>query len=335
MRNHLVPTLIAAKIFFALLTFYFFAVMLGWNMFSYPDYYHAYSNCLEVPSANILYPKLFCAASYIADRPMAFDSVFFISAAAFINMFILIGYFIVCEKYLNKYGKYVLIILFVTHPYMNIYFFRLYTDLFASLGIFLMFFYKMKNININIFFVISAVVLMNFRVALIPVFVVYGLWEMYSQYIYRNYKKLFYPILVILLSLLSYIPAMEFSSAFTKINSQEGLLEKIIYNIVFTFGFRESNAVSREFITAGHWTDIWSFMVSLILITIHAIGLFGIVKFSFLKKDLSILVIFIYLLVPIFAVAHMRYLLPLIPILLFGYSYLFFRTTKKEYLTNR
>ena len=65
-------------------------------------------------------------------------------------------------------------------------------------------------------------------------------------------------------------------------------------------------------------------MVSIILLTIHATGLFGVIKFSLLKKDLSILVIFTYLLVPIFAVAHMRYLMPLMPILLFGYAYLFF-----------
>lgn len=324
MRNHLVPTLIAAKIFFALLTFYFFAVMLGWNMFSYPDYYHAYSNCLEVPSANILYPKLFCAASYIADRPMAFDSVFFISAAAFINMFILIGYFIVCEKYLNKYGKYVLIILFVTHPYMNIYFFRLYTDLFASLGIFLMFFYKMKNININIFFVISAVVLINFRVALIPVFVVYGLWEMYSQYIKKNYKALFFSILLIFISLMSYLPVMEISTVFITMNSDINLIEKILTNIVLAFGFRESIGISRDIFIFNEAIDFLSFGTSVIFIIIHSIGLYGIIKLSF-KQNISILLVFTYLLAPILALAHMRYLLPLMPILLFGFTYVFFR----------
>ena len=107
-------------------------------------------------------------------------------------------------------------------------------------------------------------------------------------------------------------------------NSEEKLLEKIIYNIIFALGFRESFGISREFISGEHWTDIWSLMVSIILLTIHATGLFGIIKFSLLKKDLSILVIFTYLLVPIFAVAHMRYLMPLMPILLFGYAYLFF-----------
>ena len=190
------------------------------------DYYYTYSNCIEVSPINILYSQLFCSLSYIIDSPISFDSVVFISAAALINMLILVGYFKLCEKHLNKYGKYLLIILLVIHPYMNIYFFRFYTDLFASLGIFLMFFYKMKNININIFFVISAIILMNFRVALIPVFIAYSLWELFSQYISNNYKKSFYSILLVLISLLSYLPVIEFSSTFANMNSEEKLLEK-------------------------------------------------------------------------------------------------------------
>ena len=127
---------------------------------------------------------------------------------------------------------------------------------------------------------------------------------------------------------------MEFSSAFASINSEENLLKKVIYNIVFAFGFRELFGISREFINVAHWTDILSFMVSLILITIHAIGLCGVIKFSLLKKDLSILIIFLYLLMPILAVAHMRYLVPLMPILLFGCVYLFFSTTQADDVIN-
>jgi len=328
MQNHLISTLIIAKIFFAILSFSFFAVYLQLDMFTYPDYYKVYSNCTEISPVNIFYSKFFCSVSYITDRPIAFDSIYFIFAAALINMLILIGYFKLCEKHLNKYGKYLLIILFVIHPYMNIYFFRFYTDLFASLGIFLMFFYKMKNMNINIFFVISAIVLMNFRVALIPVFIAYSLWEIYSQYICNNYKKFFYPILLVFISLLSYVPVMEFSSNFANINSEENLLGKIISNIIFALGFRESFAISRIFIGGEHWADILLLMFSIILITIHATGLFGFIKFSLLKKDLSMLIIFIYLLAPIFAIAHMRYLIPLMPILLFGYAYLFFSQEK-------
>lgn len=127
---------------------------------------------------------------------------------------------------------------------------------------------------------------------------------------------------------------MEFSSAFAGINSEENLLEKVIYNIVFAFGYRESYGISREFISQEHWTGILSFIVSLILITIHATGLYGIVKFSLFKKDLSMLIICLYILIPILAVAHMRYLVPLMPILLFGCVYLFFSTTQADDVIN-
>ena len=332
MQINYIWILIVAKVFVASLTLYFFAIYLGWNMFKYPDFHSSYSNCIEMPNANILYTKLFCVLSSITGKVVSYDSAFFVSLAAFINMLILIGYYRVCQKYLNKYGKYLLIILFVTHPYMNIYFFRFYTDLFASLGIFLIIFYKMKGININISFVIFALILMNFRVALIPVFLIYGLWEIYSQYLKNNYKALFFSILLVLFSFLSYLPAMEFSSSFASINSDINFIEKISSNIIFAFGYRESIGISRDIFILDNWIDVLSFIVSLILLTIHAIGLYGVIKFS-LKKDLSILIIFVYLLMPIFAVAHMRYLMPIIPILLFGFTYLFFSINKTKQIS--
>lgn len=71
--------------------------------------------------------------------------------------------------------------------------------------------------------------------------------------------------------------------------------------------------------------DFISLLASFILIIIHSIGLYGFIKFTSIKKDMSLLVVFSYLLVPILAISHMRYLLPLMPILLFGFAYLFFR----------
>ena len=120
---------------------------------------------------------------------------------------------------------------------------------------------------------------------------------------------------------------MEFSIRFANINSEYNLIEKIIYNIVLALGYRESIGISREILILEKWTDILSFIASLILIVIHSIGAYGIIKFSF-KKDKSILIVFTYLLMPILAIAHMRYLLPLIPIMLFGFSYIIFKNPR-------
>jgi len=217
-----------------------------------------------------------------------------------------------------------LIILFVIHPYINIYFFRFYTEIFASLGIFLILFYKIRNLNINFFFVITAIILINFRNALIPVFVLYGLYEIYSQINKKNSKVILYSIILIIASLLTYLSVMEFSSKFISINSNVNFFEKIAYNIILAFGFRESIGVSRDIFVLDDWFDILSFATSMLLLIIHFVGLYGVTKLS-LKEDKSILVIFIYLVVPILAVSHMRYLVPLIPVLLFGFSYILFK----------
>tara|TARA_B100000768_G_C11283349_1_gene380120 strand:- start:3024 stop:4046 length:1023 start_codon:yes stop_codon:yes gene_type:complete len=335
MLNNYITTLVTTKIFFASLTLYFFAIYLELDMFAYPDFYNIHNKCSDPTQvfnarevieqqSNILYSKFFCGLSSITGKEITYKSNFFIVMAASINMLMLVGYFKILEKFLNEYGKYLLIALFVMHPYMNIYFFRFYSEIFASLGIFLIFFFAINKININLFFVLTALILMNFRIALVPVFLIYGLWEMYSQYIKKNYKALFFSILLIFISLMSYLPVMEISTVFITMNSDINLIEKILTNIVLAFGFRESIGISRDIFIFNEAIDFLSFGTSVIFIIIHSIGLYGIIKLSF-KQNISILLVFTYLLAPILALAHMRYLLPLMPILLFGFTYVFFR----------
>ena len=123
---------------------------------------------------------------------------------------------------------------------------------------------------------------------------------------------------------MSFVPVMEFSISFAEINKEINLIEKILTNIVLSLGYRESMGITREIFIFNQAVDVLSFGTSVILIIIHSIGLYGIVKLSF-KQDMSILIIFTYLLAPILAIAHMRYLLPLMPILLFGFTYIFFK----------
>ena len=321
--------LVVFKTLFASATLCYFAIYLGFDMFTYPDFYTSYGNCEEKPYTNILYSELFCNLSAISGKDITHRSLVFIFLAALINMLMLVGYFKIFKEYLNEKGKYLLIFLFVIHPYINIYFFRFYTEIFASLGIFLILFYKIRNLHINFFFVIAAIILMNFRNALIPVFVFYCLYEIYSQLNKNNSKALLYSLILITASLLTYIPVMEFSSKFISINSNVNFFEKIAYNIILAFGFRESIGVSRDIFVLNEWFDVISFATSMVLLTIHLTGLYGITKLS-LRKDLSILVIFIYLVIPILAVSHMRYLVPLIPVLLFGFSYIFFKNQAKQ-----
>ena len=330
MINKYISTLIITKIILAASTLYFFAIFLGWDMFTYPDFYAAYNKCPVDSWINMPYGKIFCSLSSITGQEITYKSPGFIFIAALINLLILIAYFNTTEQYLNKYGKYLLIVLFVTHPYMNIYFFRFYTDIFATLGIFLIFYYKINNKNIDVLFVLLSLVLMNFRVALIPVFFILALWEIYSQFKNAD-KKLIYPFLLFIFAAMSYIPVMSFSYRFANINSEINFIIKVISNLVYTLGFRESVAISRVFISEYEIIDLLSLFTSFILIIIHSIGLYGFIKFVSFKKDISFLIVFVYLVVPIIAIGHMRYLLPLMPILLFGFAYLFFGKKPKKY----
>ena len=81
------------------------------------------------------------------------------------------------------------------------------------------------------------------------------------------------------------------------------------------------------FISEFQALDYFSLLVSIFLLMIHLMGLYGLIKFS-MKERVFILILFTYILVPLVSIAHMRYLLPLMPILLFGFSYLFFNKEK-------
>ena len=345
MDNKYIAYLVFFKVLIASLIVCIFTLFLGWDMFKYPDFYSTYNNCSKEYYSNVLYGELFCSLNSITGKEFSHKSIIFILSAGIVNMLLLIGYFKIFQKYLNEYGKYLFIALLVLHPYMGVYFYRFYTDLFASIGIFLMFYYTMNNKKIDIFFIISGLLLMNFRIALIPVFFVYSLIEIYKRF--NNNDSVRMPIILIICSLVSLLPVIDFSIKFTQINSNIAIINKVIYNFIFTFGFRESFVgvfraafwggdpleVSSEnpaiFIAEFEILDYLSLFVSIILLLIHLLGLIGIFKFSTREKSL-ILFLFTYILVPLFSIAHMRYLLPLMPILLFGFSYMIFKNSKKE-----
>ena len=344
MNNHYISNLVIFKILVSSIILYFFSNILGWDMFKYPDFLSAYSKCSE-NNTNILYGELFCSINYITGLDFTHRSPIFIFIAVIVNMLILIGYFKLFEKYLNRSGKYLFIFLLVIHPYMGIYFFRFYTELFASIGIFLISYYVINNKKMDAFFIVSGFILMNFRVALIPVFFVFSIFEIYKMLNKKN--TIAAPLVLIIFSIISLIPVINFGIEFTAINSNLKLVEKIPYNFVFTLGFREAFvggfreafwggdplSIAKDnpaiFIAKFKILDYISILVSIMLLIIHFIGIYGTIKFSINKKFLSLLVLFIYILVPLISIAHMRYLLPLMPIILFGFSYVFFMKTKR------
>tara|TARA_B100001093_G_C26824407_1_gene1013330 strand:- start:128 stop:1171 length:1044 start_codon:yes stop_codon:yes gene_type:complete len=343
MINNYVAYLVVFKILISSLILCFFSIFLGWDMFKYPDFYSTYNKCSEY-SSNILYGELFCSINSITGKDFTHKSIVFMLIAGVLNMLLLVGYFKIFQKYLSQYGKYLFIILLVLHPYMGVYFFRFYTDLFASIGIFLITYYVMNNKRMDTFFIISSLILINFRVALIPVFFIYSLIEIYKQF--NKNESIFIPIILFIFLIISLMQVIGFSIGFAQINSDVFILEKISYNFIFTFGFREAFVgVFREafwsgdpliispdnpaiFIAEFKTLDYLSIYVSILLLFVHIIGLFGIIKFSIKNNIYNLLILFTYICVPLVSIGHMRYLLPLMPILLFGFSYMFIKNNK-------
>ena len=343
MINKHVSYLVFFKILIASLILYIFTSVLGWDMFKYPDFNTIYSECSRDYYSNILYGELFCSLNSISGKEFSHKSEIFIFIAGVINILLLVGYFKLFQKYLNEYGKYLFIGLLVLHPYMGVYFFRFYTDLFASIGIFLMFYYIVNNKRIYYIFILSGLILINFMIDLIPVFFIYSFFEIIQRY--KSNMPYGMPIILIIFSLISLLPVLNFGMKFAQINASISLFNKMIYNFIFTFGFRESFVgVFRQnfwggdplepslenpaiFISEFQALDYFSLLVSIFLLMIHLMGLYGLIKFS-MKERVFILILFTYILVPLVSIAHMRYLLPLMPILLFGFSYLFFNKEK-------
>ena len=175
--------LVLLKLILASVFFYLYVIVLKQDLFLYPDFTNIYSDCSQYYS-NILYTKLLCSINFFGENALSPSSYFAIILASVINIFIVASFYSLSTKYLNRSGQIIYILMLALHPYMAIYFFRFYTEIFASLGILLIFFYGINNKKIDLFFLFSSILLMNFRNGLIPVFFLFGIIE-----ILKSFKK--------------------------------------------------------------------------------------------------------------------------------------------------
>lgn len=311
--------LILLKLTLASIFLYLFAIVLKQDLFLYPDFTNIYSDCSQSYS-NILYTKLLCSLNFFGENALPPSSYLTIVLSSLINIFILVSFYSLSIKYLNRSGQVIFILMLALHPYMAIYFFRFYTEIFASLGILLIFFYGINNKKIDLSFLFLSILLMNIRNGLIPVFFLFGVIEIFKSFKENNKNQIFSYILLIS-CLMSYVPVSSFSQDFSKMGANFSIIE----NAFFTFGFRESVAIEGIYILFE--TGLYGYLqliIGLALIIIHLIGLLEIIKFSF-RVNPSILSVLIYLIIPIFVISHMRYLLPLMPLILLGFCMFFYK----------
>ena len=313
--------LISLKIIFCYFTFLFFTNSLGLSLFKYPDM-DAYKNCIGDGAimVNMLYSHFLCTIGLNYEEALSSFALIFL--ACLINLLSICCFYLLFRDFLNRKGQIFFITLLAFHPYLAIYFPRFYTDLFGSLGILLICYYSIKNIKINYFFLISSIILINFRAALItPLFLFIG-YNLIIEYKKNNRFNYLMAVSMFFIGL-NFILYKTYTDTFLTVTN---FYSNKIYNIVFLLGFREG-AANEGFgiFFNGSMSGYIQFVVSLFLLAMHSLGLFSVIQFIFRKEFYGIIMTLAVVIVPLFTISHLRYLLPIIPFILFGVSWYFFK----------
>ena len=313
-------SLIILKLGFCSLLFYILAYYLHQDFFAYPDYFNVYMHCNQTQT-NVLFTKFLCSASWLSGAELSPSSFSIIILAGIINTFITLSFYYLFKDFLRDTGKFLFIICLSLHPYLAIYFFRFYTEIFASLGMLLIAFYAVKKIKPDFLFILATLLLINFRNALIPVFLVYAMLIIYQNLRSENSESSIYAVAIIIFCVLSLFTVLDFGHTF--VNLDDSYSNSITSNLIYTLGFRESVAGDGvQALLQSGFTGKIQFSLSMILVLLHSIGIIGLLLFS-LKNFTPLLATFAYLVMPLLTVSHMRYLLPLMPIIIFGLCYIF------------
>lgn len=304
------------KLLSCIVIYFFLINFLNESPLKYPDL-SLYALC-DQSTTNALYTKLLCLLKL--NHPLGMFNYNLIVLSILINFFISSGYYVLLKDYLSRKGQIFFIVSMGLHPYMAIYYPKFYTDIFGSLGIFLIFVYVYKAYNINKFLLISSALLINLRSALIPTYIIYAVINIFKN-LFNDKKVSIYPLLLLIVIISSLIIYKDFSQSYISANNY---YENKLLNLVFLLGFREAVANLGFGYLFGeiYWYGVIQLSSSIILFIFHMIGLVGFIIFS-LKKNVNLLIPLTYVIVPLMAVSHLRYLLPIIPLIAFGFSWFF------------
>ena len=314
-------SLILLKTIFCYFAFIFFTNTLGLPMFKYPDM-EAYKDCIgDGPvMVNILYSQFLCTIGLNYEEALSGFTLIFLACA--INLITIIGFYLLFKDFLNRKGQVLFIILLSFHPYLAIYFPRFFTDIFGSLGILLICYYSIKNLKIDYLFIISALILINFRASLIPPLFLFIFYNFLIEYKKRNDLNMFMIISMIAVGL-NFLLYKTFTDTFLTVTN---FYSSKIYNIIFLLGFREGAANEGfEIFLNGSLLGYVQLLISLFLLAAHSLGIYSIIKFAIRNRFYGIIMTLSVFIVPLITISHLRYLLPMIPLILFGISWYFFK----------
>ncbi len=309
------------------------------RIFSYTDLNYYGSQELNLFSPNFLYSNLINFIGYNQNTIFEFK---YISLSFLVGIIFSIPYIYICHKYLSKRNSFLYLFLLSFHPYLALYSLKFDTSVFGILGIGVFAIYLFKN-NTSSFtfslFTNSFVALM--RNSMLPL-VFCNLLIIF----YKKFKYSLFQILLIFFSgfLISFVIYSQIGYGIDYLSQNYGCyslgninlyLSKFVGNIysyflsiiitpiihlILDLGAREAISIYcinlPKSYAASNFLNIFSTISFLIF---HAFLLFKIIKWVFYSPNkirLEVLLPFSILLPTLYGVAHMRYLMPLIPFMM-------------------
>ena len=331
-----------------ILFFFLFNTKQQYALLSYPDFTR-YTNCFS-NFDNILFGLTACALK-IKDTSN-FLPIVITLIITLIRDFLYLKF----ATKLIKNNKIIIIfaLLLAFHPYLVIYNLKFSTDLFGSLGILLIFYQITYNKNsLRLFFI--TLVLVYFRNNLIVVFSLYYLTNLVVSYLDSSqikFKENLLYLIILLFCWLSlsnsvYLQTSNMGLVFDSrwpfslpnhlnffglennlISNAIGLFTMFISHLILLTGFRESVFLFgfEALFLNGLYFGIVQTIVSLILATVHILGM---VYFNIFSTNKKYLIVLAYVFPTFLALSHLRYFYPLIPIALLGLSILINKLVSK------
>ena len=266
-----------------------------------------------------------------------------------------LGYIWIAVRYLNKHAAVIFTFLLATHPYLGLYHAKLATINFAAFGVFIFVLGHTLKTRPWYFDAIQ-ILLTGFRNGLGALYIIdYAVAafqkaqrsgktktssrrKFQSNGLLRPLICLFFTIVTINIPSHSYIGAVSNSLVHYELNPTfwiealglpTNLFSTILgyvllafTNLILLTGFREAAFTTfPEYFQSQSITTLFSITLGLFLFVFHCCGLFFFTRWC-AEHAPKILLVFVLILPSLLFVAHMRYLLPLMPLAIFGICYL-------------
>ena len=327
-----------SRAFIAILI-YFFLDKYDSRFFSFTDLDYYNRSQLSIFSPNYFYAKLIQFIGYNND---SIHDLFFLLLSSLISIIVVTPYIKIASKICTKKQSYIFSFLLGSHPYIVLYSLKLDSSLFPLIVISFFNFYLFNQNNKNYLFLIFLnTFCLLFRNSLLPFSILIYIFFLLNRKNFSNIQKI---VVYISILIVSFILFSQFGYGIEYVNqnfgcySQESienylgsflpqnvssLLSYLFTPIVHLFlnlGAREAISIYclnlPNEIASSSFLNIMSTFIFFSFHSYLVIKIFSLIKNNFSFSKFSLLFPFSILLPTFYGTAHMRYLLPLLPMLL-------------------